>query len=134
MLKTPARDRATWTLLLGLALACCVMAMHGFQASNSPMASSGMPDVSAVHAPAGGAATERGTSHSDRPHDPEQHAGGEICLALLALSALAALLLLVLRVLRPGSLLPRTTTTRARPRGSGRSPPPLTFRSAVLRL
>ncbi|MFI0449683.1 DUF6153 family protein [Actinomadura sp. 6N118] len=133
----------SWTALLGLLLVSCVMAMHGLQASSSPVDASGVPGISAEHGLVGHAdsghadasygGSGHGGSHSNGSHDPEHHSGGEICLALLTLVSFVVLLLAAWRTWRPAFLVPRSTV-RPRPRDAGRSPPPLAFRSAVLRL
>ncbi|WP_395107633.1 hypothetical protein [Actinomadura sp. SCN-SB] len=119
------------------------MAMHGFQSSNSPEDTSGLPAAIAGHSLAstsehalvGAAEHDRGMPQDKGGHDPEHHSGGEICLALLTLTAFASLLLAVWRAWSHGTLLPRMRGQRRLPLSSGRSPPePSTFRSAVLRL
>ncbi|GAA2429887.1 hypothetical protein GCM10010191_49110 [Actinomadura vinacea] len=125
------------TLLLGFALICCVIAMHGLQASNSPANAQALPKVSSDHMLMGTlVGTEEsghGTSQGNGSHDPGEHAGGEICLALLTLALWIVLLRAVWRAWRYGFLI-RRGRARGRVRRSGRSPPPLAFRSAVLRL
>ncbi|MFI0450233.1 DUF6153 family protein [Actinomadura sp. 6N118] len=148
-LQFPARRLGgSWMLLLALTVICGVMAMHGLQASSSPVDASGMPGISAEHGlvghadsghadasygGSGHADAGHGGSHSNGSHDPEHHSGGEICLALLTLVSFVVLLLAAWRTWRPAFLIPRSTV-RPRPRDAGRSPPPLAFRSAVLRL
>jgi hypothetical protein len=125
-----------WTILFGLVLICCVMVMHGLQASNSPADASGMPKVTAEPLTSHGESSHGGSGHgkqNDGSHDHERHAGGEICLALLTLAALAVLMRVTWRAWTPTILSP-WSTERPRPSDAGRSPPPPAFRSAVLRL
>jgi hypothetical protein len=126
------------SLLLGLALICGVLAMHGLQSSSGPSDSSGLPAAVSteripMHLSVGAEESGHRTQQGDGNHDHDRHAGGEICLALLALAGFAVLLRVVRRAWRPAILLPRNGS-RTRPRRSGRSPPPPTFRTDVLRL
>ncbi|MFG2004536.1 hypothetical protein ACGFNU_35835 [Spirillospora sp. NPDC048911] len=122
-----ARERIGM-VFLRLALVCCVMAMHGLQASSSPADASGLPGVGVEHSIVG-----HGEAQSGGAHEPGRHSGGEICLALLTLVSFGALLLAVWRTWRPAILVP-WSNVRPCPLDAGRSPPPLAFRSAVLRL
>ncbi|NYE10648.1 DUF6153 family protein [Actinomadura citrea] len=128
-------------LASGLFVLLGLLAMHGFQATSSPVEMSGvpLPSMAAGHAaPVTGAVTghrppqddRSGDHHSDRHSD---HPGGQVCLAMLTLLALVTVLLtLCLRRTPPVAV---SRLTRIRILLVGRPPPrPSLHRLSVLRL
>lgn len=127
-----ARRASLGGLLLVAFLTAGLFAMHGLQPSASPMDMPGVPLVASADMHAADAGHAGG--HPSQHHSPEhQHAGGQMCLALLVL---AALFLLAAAPIR------RMTWRSAvrRPAGpvhehKGRPPPiPSIYQLSVLRL
>lgn len=122
----------------GLALICCVLLMHGFQASNSPADMSGLPTMSTGHAPMAaheaGSRGPRPSSGDQLPDSNHDHPGGQVCLALLMLVGLVAMLLAT-GFIRQSVLPALRSMARSGPRSESRSPPrPSILQLAVLRL
>jgi hypothetical protein len=124
-------------LPLGLLLFFCVLMMHGFQASPSPVEMPGVPlaATSAGHADLADSATAAGGHHGgDRPADHHnEHPGGQICLAMLTMLVLFWAVLVLFR--RGSTALVARVVIRVRILAVGRPPPrPSLHRLSVLRL
>ncbi|URM96607.1 DUF6153 family protein [Actinomadura madurae] len=110
-----------------------VLAMHGFQASPSPVEMPGVPfSMSAGHAMATG--VEHPAPAKDQPDDHHgDHPGGQVCLAMLTMLVLLSALLVLYR--RGSTAVAAESLVRVRILLVGRPPPrPSLHRLSVLRL
>jgi hypothetical protein len=124
-------------LLFFLALLAGLLAMHGLQASPSPVDLSGIPRIGSD----GAAAMDGHSDHESKatkgdpshPAPPHKHHGGQVCLGLLMMASLLGLLTPV----RWRRCSPRSVATGpslpSQP-GRGGRPPPSLFALSVLRL
>ncbi len=123
-----------WFVLL---LLSCVLAMHGVQASPSPVETHGIPlpvtDVDRPHPEAkasGGHHSPAGNQHNDNHSD---HPGGQMCLAMLTMLVLVWALVVLSRHTR--GVLAVRPLIRPSIVPVGRPPPgPSLYRLSVLRL
>jgi hypothetical protein len=123
-------------LPLSLLVLLCVLAMHGFQASPSPVETTGVPlTMGAAHAaPAMVTGDRHPAPDRNQPGDHHNdHPGGQVCLALLTMLVLVATLLVLYR--RGSTAVAAQTLLRLRILLVGRPPPrPCLHRLSVLRL